>query len=127
MKFKLKNLTSPISNFLNKNQTIRKFRGVDEENNAESTEASKKINYYYHLMPFHELAHKFQTSLETGLSNEAARTLLTQNGRNVLTPQKKSLIKQIFGYLLTGFCGILWIGALICILAWKPIGTKKIY
>ena len=88
----------------------------------EDTKQVKEIKADHHKLTLSQLTEKFDTSLQVGLTSEKAAALLIKNGPNAIKQVEKSVILKIINYLLTGFCGILWIGALICILAWKPIG-----
>ena len=75
----------------------------------------------FHKLSFEDLSRRFSVSLTNGLDPEVAANLLLKNSKNVLTQCHKSLILKTLSYLFTGFCGVLWIAAVICILAWKPI------
>lgn len=80
-------------------------------------------NKTFHKMSLSELSQSLGTSLTNGLDQMCASQLLLKNGRNKIKPRKKSTIKQILGYMFSGFCGVLWISAFICLLAWRPIGN----
>ena len=77
----------------------------------------------YHKMSEDDLNRAFNTSCTQGLTSEEAAKLLAKNGANVLPPPRTHLMRQLLGYSFGGFCSLLWIGALICFLAWKPIGS----
>lgn len=54
------------------------------------------------------------------------RALLTllylQYGKNVITPASKNLPKRILFYFIGGFGSLLVGAAIICFIAWKPLG-----
>lgn len=83
----------------------------------------KEIISDFHKISLSQLAERFNTSLQNGHTDENAASLLAKNGPNAIKQEEKSVILKILNYLLTGFCGVLWVGSLICFLAWKPIGN----
>lgn len=72
--------------------------------------------FKYHQLSLTELSQLLATSLSTGLSEKEAASRLTLNGMNQLSIKSKNKFLQFFGYLFSGFCGLLWISALICLL-----------
>ncbi|CAF1081699.1 unnamed protein product, partial [Brachionus calyciflorus] len=42
-----------------------------------------------------------------------------------IKPKKANPIIKIISYFFSGFCALLWIAAIVCILAWKPIGEPN--
>ena len=67
-----------------------------------------------------KLAKEYKTDLEKGLTREQAAQLLTEYGKNELTPPEKepwwlTLLKSIFG----GFFNVLlWVGSILCFIAY---------
>ena len=82
----------------------------------------KEINCNYHKLDFDELNEELKTSCQNGLSDQYAKVLLSKNGPNLLKQAETHYFRKILGYLLGGFCWLLWVGVIICFLAWKPIG-----
>jgi sodium/potassium-transporting ATPase subunit alpha len=80
----------------------------------------------YHKMSLSELSRVLGTSLTDGLDQANANQLLVKYGRNQIKQKKESTLLKLISYLFTGFCGLLWISAIICLLAWKPIGNYLI-
>jgi len=76
----------------------------------------------YHNLSLFELEQTLQTSLSQGLSSAQASKLLRSNGPNKITPHSESKLLKFISYFLTGFCPILWIASVICIISWKPLG-----
>lgn len=88
---------------------------------AETTIPIADIEWHEHDAQF--VIDHLQSHREAGLSRETARRLLRQNGRNQLTPAKQSsLLTQFLTQLVSGFGALLWCAALLCFLAWKPLG-----
>jgi len=88
-------------------------------------EAIKEVTYTYHKMTLNELSTEFATSCTQGLEDQQASAALAKYGLNILKPPETHHIRKILGYMFGGFCWLLWIGSLICFLAWKPIGKIK--
>ncbi len=76
----------------------------------------------FHKMSLSEISRVFSTSLTDGLDQSCANQLLVKHGRNQIKQKKENTLLKLVGFLFTGFCGMLWISAIICLLAWKPIG-----
>ncbi|CAF0782971.1 unnamed protein product [Brachionus calyciflorus] len=93
----------------------RKKRGLDEVQNGES----------YHKISLDELERILSTSVLNGIDSVKASQLLAKFGKNRIKQKKQNPIFKIVGYFFTGFCSLLWIAAIVCILAWKPIGEPN--
>lgn len=96
---------------------------IELKEKANSKQLEDLYQNDYHKISFEEISKRFSVSLTNGLNSDVAASLLLKNGKNLLKQEKKSIFMQLFSYLFTGFCGVLWIAAAICILAWKPIGN----
>ncbi|ORY05461.1 calcium ATPase [Basidiobolus meristosporus CBS 931.73] len=83
----------------------------------------KELAIDYHKLNLHEVSLRFNTSLENGLDSAKAQERLVKNGKNQISPPPSKLWSKIFDYGFGGFCGLLWFAALICFLAWKPLGN----
>jgi len=83
------------------------------------------INLKYHKQTLEEIAEEFHTSLTEGLNKSHAKELLVKNGKNKITQNRQNPVLKIIGYFFSGFCILIWIAAIICILAWKPIGDPS--
>uniref|UniRef100_A0A674NJX3 Sodium/potassium-transporting ATPase subunit alpha n=1 Tax=Takifugu rubripes TaxID=31033 RepID=A0A674NJX3_TAKRU len=72
-----------------------------------------------HKMSVEEVCRKFQTDIVQGLTNARAAEFLLRDGPNALTPPPTTpewvkFCRQLFG----GFSILLWIGAILCFLAY---------
>jgi len=77
-----------------------------------------------HKIIFDELYVRLKTNPDTGLTFSQAKAVLERDGPNSLTPPKKTpewikFCKQLFG----GFALLLWIGAVLCFLAYSIQAT----
>ena len=73
-----------------------------------------------HKINEEELFQRLKTNPDTGLTFSQAKAVLERDGPNSLTPPKKTpewikFCKQLFG----GFALLLWIGAVLCFLAYS--------
>ncbi|CAF0901274.1 unnamed protein product [Brachionus calyciflorus] len=83
----------------------------------------REVEYDHHKISFDEISKNFNTSLEHGLEQTYASELLVKNGKNQIRTAHKNIFLKTLSYFFTGFCSLLWISSIICILAWKPIGN----
>ena len=111
----------PLASILTKGPLAKYMPKKKEDTNTKPE--LQEVNYDYHKQNLEELERTFQTSINTGLSENFAKELLIKNGPNILKPPETHLIRKIISYLTGGFCWLLWIGVIICFLAWKPIGN----
>lgn len=78
-----------------------------------------------HMITLDQLCSKLQTDTELGLTVEQAAEILLRDGPNCLTPPKKTsewvkFSKNLFG----GFAMLLWIGAILCFVAYTIQATS---
>uniref|UniRef100_UPI0037E7B501 sodium/potassium-transporting ATPase subunit alpha-3b isoform X1 n=1 Tax=Semicossyphus pulcher TaxID=241346 RepID=UPI0037E7B501 len=79
----------------------------------------KEVPITEHKMSIEEVCRKFQTDIVQGLTNAKAAEFLIRDGPNALTPPPTTpewvkFCRQLFG----GFSILLWIGAILCFLAY---------
>ncbi|CAK9303684.1 unnamed protein product [Gordionus sp. m RMFG-2023] len=79
----------------------------------------KEVEMDEHIIPLQELFKRLGTDPEKGLSTEQAQFIFARDGPNSLTPPAQTpewikFAKQLFG----GFATLLWIGAILCFLAY---------
>jgi sodium/potassium-transporting ATPase subunit alpha len=80
----------------------------------------REIEMDEHKVTFEVLIQRYGTNLQQGLTTQRAKQILDRDGPNCLTPPKTTpewvkFCKQLFG----GFCILLWIGAILCFLAYS--------
>ncbi|XP_042748740.1 sodium/potassium-transporting ATPase subunit alpha-2-like, partial [Lagopus leucura] len=93
--------------------------GRRKQKEKELDELKKEVNLDDHKLSLDELGRKYQVDLSRGLSNARAAEVLAQDGPNALTPPPTTpewvkFCRQLFG----GFSILLWIGAILCFLAY---------
>lgn len=79
----------------------------------------KESDVKEHKEPVDQLCRELQTDSVKGLTSDKAKEILDRDGRNTLTPPKKTsewvkFAKNLFG----GFALLLWIGAGLCFVAY---------
>ena len=77
----------------------------------------------YHKLKFEELSQKFTTSVTEGLDDAKAKEFLALYGKNRIKQKRKNPVFKIIGYFFSGFCPLIFVAAIVCILAWRPIGS----
>ncbi|XP_029043839.1 sodium/potassium-transporting ATPase subunit alpha isoform X3 [Osmia bicornis bicornis] len=86
----------------------------------------QELDIDFHKITPEELYQRFQTHPENGLSHAKARENLERDGPNSLTPPKQTpewvkFCKNLFG----GFALLLWIGAILCFIAYSIQATTS--
>ncbi|KAL1282864.1 hypothetical protein QQF64_001667 [Cirrhinus molitorella] len=90
-----------------------------KKNQKDMDDLKKEVDLDDHKLTMDELHRKYGTDLTRGLSSSRAREILARDGPNALTPPPTTpewvkFCKQLFG----GFSTLLWIGAILCFLAY---------
>jgi len=87
---------------------------------AELDDLKREVEMDEHIIQIDEIYRRFETDPIKGLTTEKARRVFQRDGPNALTPPKTTpewvkFCKQLFG----GFSCLLWIGAVLCYLAYS--------
>lgn len=69
-----------------------------------------------------DVALRLSTSLPDGLSEDQIGRKIAEYGKNAPSPPPTHYVKDIFGYFFGGFGPLLFFGAILVFLAWKPLG-----
>lgn len=93
----------------------------NQNNKVENMNLLEKLDS--HKLSLENISQKYQVSLTSGVDESFACLSLIKNGKNRLTQKRDNKFFKFIGYFFTGFCGLIWVAAIICILAWKPIGN----
>ncbi|KAK1851010.1 cation-transporting atpase pma1 [Colletotrichum chrysophilum] len=75
----------------------------------------------FHTLPGAQVCQQLGVSPDQGLPEDEASTRLQKNGPNTLPEPKTNYLKKLFVYVFGGFCSVLWIGAIIFFICWKPL------
>ena len=97
----------------------KKKPGQEDNNNNELPEVAET----FHKQPLADLLQQFGTSLENGIDSTKAQQIFQKNGPNRIKQKKDNQLIKIAGYFLSGFGTIFLIAAILCMLAWKPLGA----
>ena len=89
------------------------------KNDENLDDLKKELELDVHRITVMELCQRFGTNLETGLTSAQAKANLERDGPNALTPPPTTpewikFAQNLFG----GFAILLWIGAVLCFLAY---------
>jgi sodium/potassium-transporting ATPase subunit alpha len=84
----------------------------------DTADLKRELEMDEHQIPIEELAARYETDMENGLSEEQASAIYDRDGPNRLTPPKSTplwvqFLEQLFG----GFAAMLWGGAILCFIA----------
>uniref|UniRef100_A0A8D0HLC2 Sodium/potassium-transporting ATPase subunit alpha n=1 Tax=Sphenodon punctatus TaxID=8508 RepID=A0A8D0HLC2_SPHPU len=101
-----------------KKKAAKKERDMDE--------LKKEVSMEDHKLSLDELHRKYGTDLSRGLTPTRAAEILARDGPNALTPPPTTpewvkFCRQLFG----GFSLLLWIGAILCFLAYGILAATE--
>ncbi|KAJ8716082.1 hypothetical protein PYW08_013367 [Mythimna loreyi] len=86
----------------------------------------KEIQTDLHIIPLNELYTLLQTDPVNGLTSAKAHDLLNYYGPNTLTPPTENgWPVMLFKSLCTGFSILIWLGALLCLMAYLIESSTK--
>lgn len=77
----------------------------------------------HHTAPVEAIFQRFSVSPKLGLEDSAVARLTERHGKNVLVQRKPNYVKKVFSWFFGGFCSILWLGAIVFFICWKPLGN----
>ena len=77
----------------------------------------------WHTIDHIAIYKQLETSPDSGLNSTQASAKLTQYGRNVPSKPSSQLPRKMFGYFFGGFGSILFVGAILVFISWKPLGN----
>lgn len=65
---------------------------------------------------------RLNVSPKAGLDKEQVKRRIDQYGYNMMTPPPSNVLLKWLGYVFGGFGSILFVAAILCFIAWKPLG-----
>ncbi|ULT89873.1 hypothetical protein L3Y34_008347 [Caenorhabditis briggsae] len=91
-----------------------------KDKKQEINDLKQEVKMDEHTVPMEELVTRLGTNLETGLTRQKAQEILLKNGPNALSPPETTpewikFCKNLFG----GFAMLLWVGAILCYIAYS--------
>ncbi|PKS05410.1 hypothetical protein jhhlp_008786 [Lomentospora prolificans] len=106
---------------------VSESRHIDQGADAKLDVGKNREEYFsgltYHELQVDQVCQLFNVSLDQGLTENAASIRLARDGKNTLPKVKTNYIKQTLKYLFGGFCSVLWVGAVIFFICWKPLSN----
>lgn len=75
-----------------------------------------------HTMTIEQLCKNLNTNSASGLTAAEAALRLTSRGKNMLVLKKPNPLRKVVTFFFGGFGPLLWGSALLCFIAWKPVG-----
>jgi len=102
------------------------FKKMDKKK-EDVNDLKKELDMDWHKIEWDEVCRRLETSIETGLTPEKYEEVFAREGPNRLTPPKTTpewikFCKQLFG----GFSTLLWIGAILCFIAFAIQSSKYV-
>ncbi|CAJ0942356.1 unnamed protein product, partial [Mesorhabditis belari] len=92
----------------------------NKKKDEEINELKKEVKINEHTIPLEELLARYQSNVDAGLTRAKAAEYLARDGPNALSPPKTTpewikFCKNLFG----GFALLLWVGAVLCYIAYS--------
>ena len=89
-----------------------------------SSDEKSALETDIHMVSAEQLAKRYDTDLQRGLSTQRVLALQLQHGANTLTPPpSRSYLWLFLDQLVAGFSIILWVAAIMIFLSWQPLGS----
>ncbi|CAI5449972.1 unnamed protein product [Caenorhabditis angaria] len=110
-----------MSSFLESCARRRKMEDMGKKDKkSELNDLKQEVKMDEHTIPIEELVTRLGSNLETGLTRAKAAEVLQKNGPNALSPPETTpewikFCKNLFG----GFAMLLWVGAILCYIAYS--------
>ena len=76
----------------------------------------------WHRLSTLEIQKRLGVDAESGLSTAEVDKRTRESGKNKITPIPNPIFWTIFGYFFRGFGGILFVGGILVMVSWKPLG-----
>lgn len=96
-----------------------------EEAAAKRDTARELSELDWHKLELKEVLQRLNVSPSSGLEKEQVRRRVSTHGPNALSPPPRKLFRKWFGYLFGGFGSILFVGSVLCFIAWRPLGDPN--
>ncbi|KZS91530.1 sodium-potassium ATPase [Sistotremastrum niveocremeum HHB9708] len=76
----------------------------------------------WHKISVAEAVRRLSVSPQSGLDAAQCARRLATDGKNVISPPPSHLFMRILGWIFGGFGSLLLAAAIVCFIAWKPLG-----
>ncbi|EPQ30905.1 uncharacterized protein PFL1_01803 [Pseudozyma flocculosa PF-1] len=77
----------------------------------------------WHSISAEDALKRLGSAADAGLDTSQAERRLKQYGRNEMSKPPNRWARKLFGYVFGGFGPLLVAGAIVCFIAWKPLGN----
>lgn len=104
------------------NENPKSNESKDKKKQQIQTATQKGLNKDFHSIQMNEVLQRFNTTIESGLSDDLVLKARAKYGNNMLKSKSPNYFFKIMGYLFGGFGALLWIASILAFLAWKPFG-----
>jgi len=79
----------------------------------------------WHKLDIADVFQRLNVSPKTGLDKDQHKRRVAQYGLNKMSPPPRNLVKKWLFYVFGGFGSILFLGAVLCFIAWRPLGEPN--
>ncbi|KAI2640056.1 hypothetical protein GGS21DRAFT_394698 [Xylaria nigripes] len=100
----------------------KNVQDVKVREKAKDSAAKDFSELEWHTITVDEAIRRLTTSTAQGLSLDQVTRRVEEYGRNAPSPPETHIIRTWLGYLFKGFGPILFIGAVLVFISWKPLG-----
>lgn len=80
------------------------------------------VDYTWNVDSLASIIDVFSSDFESGLKTQLAEQHVKTYGLNVQSKPPSNILKKIFVYFFGGFGVLLFVGGILCIVSWKPLG-----
>lgn len=92
------------------------------EFNETTDEKNLLVDYTWNVDPIESIINTFSSDAKLGLKTQLADHNAKTYGLNIQSKPPSNILRKIFVYFFGGFGVLLFVGGILCIIAWKPLG-----
>ncbi|KAG7098125.1 hypothetical protein E1B28_000097 [Marasmius oreades] len=79
----------------------------------------------WHTLSINEICNRLGVTEQAGLDSPMVARRQKRDGKNIIKPPPSNIGKKIFFGFFGGFGGLLFGGAIVCFIAWRPLGDPN--
>jgi sodium/potassium-transporting ATPase subunit alpha len=99
------------------------FKKQSQQKDEKKSTFLDTVQLNHHKLSLEELEQEFNTSVTNGLETQFSEQLLSKDGPNRIKQKSENKLLKILSYFFSGFGSLFLFAAVVCILAWRPIGA----